>query len=132
MVVAAYTALRGLQCLPNGVGGVAMSLDFLHKQVQRDFVTKMGFPSWFPTALGLYKLTQLALNWVAGGAYVPYSQFMMALQLGGAAFAHVVAEKKGFTPAALGAPCFFLSTTIAIQTLHGSLGLMPSIAIFAC
>ena len=38
--------LRCLQLVPNGVGGTLMSLDFLHKQVRRDFVEKMRFPAW--------------------------------------------------------------------------------------
>ena len=76
-----YTTLKCLQLLPNGLGGSMMSLDFLHGMVRKDMVPKMGFPAWFPTALGFYKLTQAALNWIAGGAYMPVAQAMMAFQV---------------------------------------------------
>lgn len=131
--ISSLTLLKGMQVLPNGVGGVAMSLDCIHGQVSRDMVQKMGFPRWFPTALGCYKLAQLALNWVADGAYMPLSQIMFAFQLGGAAFAHIVAEKPDGKPlVAKVAPVgIFFSTTVAIQTMSGSpsVGLAATIAL---
>ena len=72
-----------MQLLPNGLGGAFMSLDFLHKQVQRDFAAKSRYPAWVPTTLGLCRLTQAALNWIAGGAYVPAAQLLFNFQLGG-------------------------------------------------
>jgi hypothetical protein len=94
-----YLALRSMQCLPNGLGGTFMALDVFHGKARGDFVTKMGYPAWFPTCLGAFKLTQLALNWVADGAYVPIAQALMAFQLGGAYFTHAVVEKKGYVSA---------------------------------
>ena len=117
----ALFGLRCLQILPNGIGGSLMVTDMLHKQVQRDFVEKMRYPWWFPTVLGAWKLSQLALDWVSGGAYIPLAQWMMAMQLGGAAFTHAVAEGKGFGPAAQGGPIMFFNTTLGIQYLYGAL-----------
>ena len=59
-----------------------MTFDFLHGMVKRDFVEKLNFPPWFATALGLYKLTQLALNWAADGAFIPIAQVMMERKTG--------------------------------------------------
>ena len=84
------TALKCLQLLPNGLGGIVMSTDFMHRQVRRDFTVKFGFPAWFPTALGLYKITQAALNWASNGLYTHVAQYMFAFQLGGASFVHAV------------------------------------------
>ena len=122
-MVSWLTGLKGLQLLPNGMGGLMMSLDIVHHQVRKDFVSKMGFPAWFPSALGLFKLTQAALNWVADGAYVPYAQFMLSLQLGGAVFTHTVIEGKSITRQV--PPSLFFSTTIAIQHLTGKIGPLP-------
>lgn len=76
---------------------------------------------WFPTALGFFKLTQVALNWVAEGAYAGVAQGMMAFQLGGAAFAHTIAEKPDGKPLlAKNAPvAMFFCTTVAIKALSG-------------
>ena len=93
MVLGLMSLLKGLQLLPNGMGGAMMSLDCIHGQVRRDFKEKMGFPGWFPTVLGLFKLTQAVLNWVADGAYVPVAQGLMAFQMGGVLFTHTIAEK---------------------------------------
>lgn len=124
--------LRLLQLLPNGLGGTLMSLDFIHKQVRRDFVEKMRFPVWFPTLLGCYKLSQAALNWVAGGYYVPIAQLMMAFQLGGAAFTHAVVEGKGFAFSAQAPVLVFFSTTLTIQALGGAMPLPAVVASHAC
>ena len=136
-MLSALYVLRGVQCLPNGIGGVIMSLDCVHGQVRRDFVSKFGFPPWFPTALGLFKLTQLALNWIAGGQYVHVSQALFALQLGGAAFTHMVVEKpnpgiKGVLPVLV-----FFSTSVVVQTLNKKIGglamvLVIHLALSAC
>ena len=112
--------LRALQLMPNGLGGTMMILDPIHKQVSKDFVTKLRYPWWFATALGAWKLTQVALNWVFGGIYAPAAQAMMSIQLGGALFTHVVAEGKGWTPEAVGAPLLFFCTTVAITALSTS------------
>ena len=115
-------------CPAKGAGSPrVMMLDWLHGMVRRDFVAKFGFPFWFPTTLGLYKLAQLALNWVDGGAYIHISQLLFAFQLGGVVFTHAVVEKpspgiKGFVPAAV-----FFSTTLAVQTLNGKLGGLPMV-----
>ena len=55
---------------------------------------------------------------MANARYVPLAQYMFAFQLGGAAFTHVVAEKRG----ALGTvfPGVFLAISVAVQTLHGA------------
>jgi hypothetical protein len=119
-----YMALKAIQLLPNGIGGCVMSTDIIHGQVRPDFVQKMGYPPWFPTVLGLFKLTQAALNWVAGGAYVPYSQFLMAFQLGGASFTHAVIEGKSFLQSQIPGAIFFAST-VALQILHGSIKELP-------
>lgn len=79
-----------MQLLPNGLGGAFMSLDFLHHRVQHNINERVRLPAWLPTALGLYKLTQTALNWIAGGAYVPFAQLMFSFQLGEAAWANQV------------------------------------------
>ena len=115
-------ALKGFQLLPNGIGGLVMSTDLLHGKVSADFVNKFGFPVWFPTALGLYKLTQLALNWVSNGAFVPIAQCLFAFQLGGASFTHAVVEKPNKGLSAL-APCaVFGAIGVAISSLDGRLG----------
>ena len=54
-------------------------------QVRGDMVPNMGFPSWFPTLLGLFKLAFVATNWADGGAHTPVAQAMMAFHTGGAA-----------------------------------------------
>jgi hypothetical protein len=123
MVLGLMSLLKGLQLLPNGMGGAMMSLDCIHGQVRRDFKEKMGFPGWFPTVLGLFKLTQAVLNWVADGAYVPVAQGLMAFQMGGVLFTHTIAEKpdgKSFMEKNAPAAVFF-GTTLAIQSLHGKL-----------
>lgn len=94
-----------------------MSLDGFHGMVSKDFVQKLRYPRWFATVLGAYKLTQAALNWVAGGALAPMAQAMMCVQLGGAIFTHVVAEGKGWAPQAVAGPSIFFCTTIAITSL---------------
>ena len=76
--------------------------------------------AWFPTVLGLFKLSQAALNWVVGGVYTPIAQAMMAFQLGGAAYTHVVAEGK---PKELGGVVVFSCVTLTAQVQHGALGL---------
>ena len=86
-----------MQLLPNGLGGAFMSLDFLHHRVQHNFNERVRLPAWLPTALGLYKLTQTALNWIAGGAYVPFAQLMFSFQLGEAAYANQVCIGPGLT-----------------------------------
>ena len=101
-----------------------MILDVIHKQVSADFVGKLGFPWWFAPSLGLYKLTQFALNWIAGGTYAPIAQLMMSFQLGGACFTHAIAEGKGFGIAAHVPAIVFFSTTIGIQWLAGALPLV--------
>ena len=119
-----YLGLKGMQLLPNGLGGLAMSTDIIHGQVRKDFVEKMGFPWWFPTTLGCFKLTQAALNWIANGAYVPYAQLLMAFQLGGVAFTHGVIEGKSFLAGQIPTTIFF-SSTVGIQLLHGSIKELP-------
>ena len=119
-------SLKCLQALPNGLGGIFLASDVAHGLARRDFVRKMGFPAWFPSMLGCYKLTQLAMNWVAGGVYVPAAQCLMAVQLGGAAYAHVVAEGAPLSSCA-GVATFAVVTT-TIQVLHGSMGLSTSVA----
>ena len=119
-----YLSMKGLQLLPNGIGGAMMSMDWLHGKVSQDMVPKLGFPAWFPTALGLFKLTQATLNWSAGGVYVPIAQYLFAMQLGGAVFVHAVVERK--IPACV--PCgVFFANGLAVQVLHGSPMSLPMI-----
>lgn len=113
-----------MQLLPNGIGGLMMSTDLIHGKVRSDFVQKMGYPAWFPTVLGLFKLTQACLNWVSDGAMVPYAQFLMAFQLGGAAFTHSVIEGKSFLSGQIPV-CVFFASTVAIQLLHGNIDSPP-------
>ena len=56
-----YLSMKAMQLFPNALGGAMMSLDFLHGKVSSDMVPKLGFPAWFPTALGLFKLAAAAL-----------------------------------------------------------------------
>lgn len=51
-------ALKSLQALPNGLLGSFAVLDCVHGQMRRDFVEKMGYPPYFPTVLGGFKLTR--------------------------------------------------------------------------
>jgi hypothetical protein len=39
-----HVALRAMQLLPNGLGGVLMASDFLHGMVRKDMVEKLGYP----------------------------------------------------------------------------------------
>ena len=114
------TMCKLMQLLPNGIGGLVLSTDFLHQKAQRDMRLKLRYPTWFPTVLGLFKLSQAALNWVVGGVYTPIAQAMMAFQLGGAAYTHVVAEGK---PKELGGVVVFSCVTLTAQVQHGALGL---------
>ena len=57
---------------------------------------------------------------VVGGVYTPIAQAMMAFQLGGAAYTHVVAEGK---PKELGGVVVFSCVTLTAQVQHGALGL---------
>ena len=126
------TACKLLQVLPNGVGGFVMSLDFLHGMVSREFVPKFGYPPWFPTCIGLFKLSQLTMNWVAGGAYTPFAQGLMAFQLGGVVYTHRVAEAKACgKPGAIGAAVVFSAVTATAQVQHGALGVLATIGLHA-
>ena len=118
----ALVGLKSLQLLPNAGMGMFTFTNFLHGKLTTDFVDKMGYPSWFPTALGAFKLTQAALNWIAGGAYTHLAQLMMAFQLGGVAFTHGVVEGKSFLASQL-PTCVFFSTSVGVQVLNGKLGL---------
>jgi len=89
-------------------------------------VNNFGFPSWFPTVLGLWKLSQANLNWVHGGAYTPYAQAMMAFHLGGGTYAHVIAE--GNPAGAMPCVVFFV-VTAAAQISYGRLGLGATLAL---
>ncbi len=111
----ALVALKCMQLLPNGLGGTVMISDCLHGKVRAEMVPKLGFPAWFPTVLGCYKLTQAVLNWVAGGAYTPLAQGLFAFQLGGAAFTHTIVEKKivGIIPVLV-----FFSSSVIVHSLH--------------
>ena len=55
---------------------------------------------------------------------MPYAQFMMAYQLGGAAFAHGIMEGKDFIQGQLPV-CAFFASTCAIQILHGNIDSLP-------
>ena len=111
--------IKCMQLLPNGLVGAFMSLDFLHKQVQRDFAAKSRYPAWVPTTLGLCRLTQAALNWIAGGAYVPAAQLLFSFQLGVAACAHMLLDDN--TPTALAAPTVFFAGSLTLQYLTGAM-----------
>jgi hypothetical protein len=119
-----YLSMKAMQLFPNALGGAMMSLDFLHGKVSSDMVPKLGFPAWFPTALGLFKLTQATLNWYASGLYTPIAQFLFAAQLGGAVFTHAVIEEKlaGCVPCAV-----FFANGVAVHVLHGSPMSLPMI-----
>lgn len=56
------TALKGLQLVPNGVGGCFMVTDMLHGKVRDDFTRKLGYPVWFPTSLGACARALLPLS----------------------------------------------------------------------
>ena len=119
--IASLNLLRGLQCLPNGLGGAMLATDWLHGQAQPDMVRKMGYPPWFPTVLGIFKLTQLALNWAAGAGGVAVSQLLFALQMGGALYTHTVVEEKPILQGSV--PCLaFAGVGVAIQLLNGRVG----------
>jgi hypothetical protein len=127
-----YTACKLMQALPNGLGGCVLSLDCVHGKASRDMVLKLGYPRWFPTCLGLFKLTQFAANWAADGAYTPLAQCMMAFQLGGAAYTHLVAEAKADgKPGAIGGCVVFSVVTATVQVYHGTLGLGATVAVHA-
>ena len=57
---------------------------------------KMGFPRWFPTALGLWKLAFVYANWADDGAHAPLAQAMMAFHTGGAT--HVQHDRAVLLP----------------------------------
>ena len=122
------TSLKLAQLLPNGLGGAIMATDCLHGQVKRDMVTKLRYPAWFPTALGLWKLCQASLNWVAAGAYTPVAQAMMAVQLGGACYTHAVVEGK---PREVAGCVVFSLVTLGAQVAHGRLGIGGALALHA-
>lgn len=113
------TALKCVQLLPNGLGGLFMLSDCVHGKAHREFVGKLlGFPPWFCTMLGVFKLSQTALNWMRAGLFTRYAQLMMAFELGGAMFTHGVLENR---PAGMLPPLVFLVTTVGVQTLDGHL-----------
>ena len=115
-----------LQLLPMGLGGLVLSTDVVHGLARKEMANDFGFPSWFPTVLGLRKLLQANLNWMHGGAFTPYAQAMMAFHLGGATYAHAVAEGK---PAGA-VPCVaFFVVTAAAQISYGRLGLGATLAL---
>ena len=121
-----YLSMKSMQLLPNGLGGTMMAFDWLHGKVSEDMVPKLGFPAWFPTALGLFKLMQASLNWIAGGKYVPIAQYLFAFQLGGAIFAHAIIEKK--LPSCV--PCaVFFANGLAVHVLHGSAMSLPMVVV---
>jgi hypothetical protein len=114
------------QLLPNGLGGAFMSTDILHGKARRDMVQKMGYPWWFATALGVFKLSQLAMNWVEGGAYTYIAQLMMCFQLGGAIYTHVIVERA---PEKSGGCLVFGVLTTTALVLDGTFDLATSIAL---
>ena len=46
------TGFKLLQIVPMGVMGLVMATDVVHGQISREFVGKLGYPSWFAPALG--------------------------------------------------------------------------------
>jgi hypothetical protein len=120
------TGCKLLQLLPMGLGGLVLSSDVVHGMARKEMAANFGFPSWFPTALGLWKISQATMNWVHGGAYTPYAQSMMAFHLGGATYAHAVAE--GNPAGAVPCVAFFVVTATA-QISYGRLGLGATLAL---
>ena len=80
-------------------------------------VQKFGFPAWFPTVLGFFKLTQAFLNWSPGG--IAYAQAMFAFQLGGASFTHAIVEKPSKGAMGQVPVVAFFAISTAIQVLSG-------------
>ena len=125
------TLLFGIKCaqiLPNGLGGLAMVTDGLHGKVSGDMVPRLGFPSWFPTAIGAYKLSQLGMNWSNEGAFTHVAQLMMAFQLGGAAYVHIIVERK---PLAAGVCVFFSILTCLALIIDGTFSPTTSVALLS-
>jgi hypothetical protein len=131
MSISMPTLLFGIKCaqlLPNGLGGVIMITDGLHGMVSADMVPKLGFPAWFPTAVGAFKLSQLAMNWTNDGEFTHIAQLMMAFQLGGATYLHIVVEGKVL---AAGSCAVFGILTAAALIIDGTFSPTTSVGLLA-
>ena len=119
----ALTALKCLQALPMGLGGTIMAFDWLHGKVRRDFELKLGYPGWFPSVLGIWKLSCFAANWYASGRYSSTSQMMNAFHSGGVLYTHTVAEGKGLNVGSVSGGLIFLAMSVVGQVLIGDVAL---------
>jgi hypothetical protein len=121
-------ALRIMQLVPMGFMGAYMASDCLHGKLKREFVDKLGYPPWFPTCLGFWKLSISALNWGFNGQFVWLAQALTAFHMGGAIYTHSVAEGK---PAGCAPPAFFLAGTTYVQSSLGHFSLISCVSIHA-
>ena len=102
-----------------------MVSDCVHKQVSNQMSKEMGFPTWFPTLVGCWKLLQTACNWTDGGAYTHIAQAMMAFHVGGGAYAHAVAEGQ---PEKCGGCAVFFGIALAAQ-IHSGTALFEAVTV---
>eukprot|EP00457_Paulinella_chromatophora_P014153 gb/GEZN01014539.1/.p1 GENE.gb/GEZN01014539.1/~~gb/GEZN01014539.1/.p1 ORF type:complete len:191 (+),score=28.31 gb/GEZN01014539.1/:78-575(+) len=122
-----YYALKSLELLPNALMATFTVTDVFHGKMRKEMGEHAGFPPWFPTVLGLFKLSQTATNWIQGGKYTTLSQLMMAYQMGGVAYTHGIAEGNekgvgGQVPALV-----FLGMAVGLTVLQGDLDLTTSV-----
>jgi len=89
--------LRWPRCSPRG-GVLKLPSWVAHRQAMSHlYFSQWGYPDFFPTLLGLFKLSTVALTHISGGMYLPIAQALDCYKLGGALYTHGVVEGAPWT-----------------------------------